>query len=296
MTRAPRYTTGSTTSADGTTIGYRQFGNGPGLVLLHGGTNAAQHMMRLGRLLADAFTIYLPDRRGRGRSGPYGPDYRIEREDEDLAAVVHATGAGYVFGPANGGLFALHGSIGLAQVERVVSYDPLLFLGQPGIDQFQELFGTICRQIRAGHLGEAMRYSAAQVATIEARRGAYPGWVAALLRHVPVAAFDLYLRLERPPEGTVAWRDLLRALPDELGLVIATQGTLDSYRSLDAATLLLFGGKSHPVFEATAQALHGVLPTSTVVRLPGINHDAAQTYGHPDAIAAATRDFLGAPG
>ena len=30
------YTIGSVISADGTTIGYRQIGSGPGLVLLHG--------------------------------------------------------------------------------------------------------------------------------------------------------------------------------------------------------------------------------------------------------------------
>lgn len=297
MREAEPYTHHAVASADGTTIGYRQLGSGPGLVLLHGGTNAAQHMMRMARLLADAFTVYLPDRRGRGTSGPYGPAYRIEREDDDLAAVVHATGARFVFGPANGALFALHGSIALTQVERVVAYEPLLFLGQPGIDQFHALFVTMQDMIRAGRLGDAMDYSAAQMATIEAQRGAYPAWTAAVLRHVPAAAYNTFLRLERPRRGDVAWRDLLHALPDELKLVIATDGTLDSYRQLEAATLLLHGAKSHPVFAATARALHEVLPNSKVVQLPGLNHDAAQTYGHPDAIAAATRVFLsqGAP-
>ena len=36
------------------------------VILLHGGVNASQHMMKLGHALADAFTVYLPDRRGRG--------------------------------------------------------------------------------------------------------------------------------------------------------------------------------------------------------------------------------------
>jgi pimeloyl-ACP methyl ester carboxylesterase len=290
--RSPSYTTHSVTSADGTTIGYRQFGDGPGVVLLHGGTNASQHMMRLGGLLADTFTVHLPDRRGRGLSGPYGPNYRLEREDEDLAAVVEATGAHFVFGPANGGLFALHGSIGLGTVEKVVAYEPLLFLGQPGIDDFRELFATTNRHVHEGHLGAALRYSAAQAASIDARRGAYPTWIPPLLRHTPAALFDLFLHVERPREGDVAWRDLLPALPGELELVVSTEGTLDSYRRLDADVLLLHGSRSHPVFEATAAALHDVLPTSTVVRLPGLNHDAAQTYGRPDPIAAATRVFL----
>jgi pimeloyl-ACP methyl ester carboxylesterase len=85
-------TTGSVVSADGTRIGYRRLGRGPSVILLHGGVNASQHMMKLGLALADAFTVYLPDRRGRGMSGAYGAAYGIQREDEDLAALVNYTG------------------------------------------------------------------------------------------------------------------------------------------------------------------------------------------------------------
>ena len=55
---------GVVVSADGTRIGYRRMGQGPSVILLHGGVNASQHMLRLGRALADAFMVYLPDRRG----------------------------------------------------------------------------------------------------------------------------------------------------------------------------------------------------------------------------------------
>jgi pimeloyl-ACP methyl ester carboxylesterase len=116
--RADVVTTGSVISADGTRIGYRRLGRVPSVILLHGGVNASQHMMKLGRALADTFTVYLPDRRGRGMSGAYGPAYGIEREDADLAAMVEHAAAECVFGPANGGLFALHGAIGLQQVRE----------------------------------------------------------------------------------------------------------------------------------------------------------------------------------
>jgi pimeloyl-ACP methyl ester carboxylesterase len=111
-------TTGSVVSADSTRIGFRSLGRGPGVILLHGGVNASQHMMKLGRALGDAFMVYLPDRRGRGMSGAFGPAYCIQREDEELAALVEHTGAERVFGPVNGGLFALHGAIGRRQVRR----------------------------------------------------------------------------------------------------------------------------------------------------------------------------------
>jgi pimeloyl-ACP methyl ester carboxylesterase len=69
------YTIGSVTSKDGTTIGYRQLGSGPGITLLHGAEGASQHVMKLGFALSDAFTVYIPDRRGRGLSGPFGDNY-----------------------------------------------------------------------------------------------------------------------------------------------------------------------------------------------------------------------------
>ena len=92
------YTKGVVTSADGTRIGYRQLGSGPGVVLLHGGVNSSQHLMRLGSALAGTCTVDIPDRRGRGLSGPIGADYGLSTEDEGLAALLKQTGARNVFG------------------------------------------------------------------------------------------------------------------------------------------------------------------------------------------------------
>src|SRR5262249_10761453 len=54
------YATGSVTSEDGTTVGYRRLGRGPGLVLVHGGMQAAHSFMKLATALSDAFTVYVP--------------------------------------------------------------------------------------------------------------------------------------------------------------------------------------------------------------------------------------------
>jgi pimeloyl-ACP methyl ester carboxylesterase len=177
-------TTGSVVSADGTRIGYRRLGRGPGVILLHGGVNASQHMLKLGRALADAFTVYLPDRRGRGMSGAFGPAYGIEREDEDLAAMVEHTAAECVFGPANGGLFALHGAIGLGQVRRVAAYEPLL-LGGPDDVAIRRTFTTMQQMIRGGRLGEGIVFSIHQSVDREVRRGQMSSWVGAAGVPVP---------------------------------------------------------------------------------------------------------------
>src|SRR5215471_8222941 len=87
------FTTGEVISRDGTRIGYRQVGRGPGLVLLHGSMQSSASHATLATTLADTFTVYLPDRRGRGRSGPAGDRYGMAREVEDVDALLTRTGA-----------------------------------------------------------------------------------------------------------------------------------------------------------------------------------------------------------
>jgi pimeloyl-ACP methyl ester carboxylesterase len=289
-------TTGSVVSADGTRIGYRRLGHGPGVIVLHGGVNASQHMLKLGRALADAFTVHLPDRRGRGMSGAFGPAYGIQREDEDLAAMVDHTGAEYVFGPANGGLFALHGAIGLGQVRKVAAYEPLLLWGGPDDVAIRRSFTTMQLQIRGGRLGAAIMYSIQESVQREVSRGHLSSRAGSAVQAFPsrigAGLIDLLLRHHHPRPGNVPWRELVASLPTELDPVLDTEGTLEQYRKLDAQVLLMYGSESDPMFPRCVEALHGVLPHSTVLRLPGLNHDSAQTYGKPDTIAAALRLFL----
>jgi pimeloyl-ACP methyl ester carboxylesterase len=294
--RADVVTTGSVISADGTRIGYRRLGRGPSVILLHGGVNASQHMMKLGRALADTFTVYLPDRRGRGMSGAYGPAYGIEREDADLAAMVEHAAAECVFGPANGGLFALHGAIGLQQVRKVAAYEPLLLRGGPDDAAIRRTFTTMQQMIRGGRMGKAIVFSIRESVDREIRRARMSRWVGTAVHVFPsrvgAGLIDLFLRYQRPRSGNVAWRELVASLPAELDPVLDTEGTLEQYRQLDAQVLLIYGSKTDPMFVDCAEALHGVLPHSTLLRLPGLNHDAAQTYGKPETIAAALRLFF----
>src|SRR5438034_7864763 len=67
----------SVTSADGTTIGYRSRGRGPGLVILHGGMESSTDYADLADALAGSLTVHVLDRRGRGLSGPHGDTYGL---------------------------------------------------------------------------------------------------------------------------------------------------------------------------------------------------------------------------
>src|SRR5438270_592473 len=64
-------------------------GHGPPLVLVHGTTADHTRWAPLLPVLDELFTVHAVDRRGRGASGD-DPDHAIEREFEDVAAVVDA--------------------------------------------------------------------------------------------------------------------------------------------------------------------------------------------------------------
>ncbi|MFJ7989342.1 alpha/beta fold hydrolase [Streptomyces sp. NPDC096351] len=98
---------GRVVSRDGTPIAYERYGEGPPLVLVSGALGTAAGERLLGGLLARRFSVVAYDRRGRGGSGDGGP-YAVEREVEDLAAVVGAAGPGAALhGTGTGGALVL---------------------------------------------------------------------------------------------------------------------------------------------------------------------------------------------
>jgi pimeloyl-ACP methyl ester carboxylesterase len=280
------YTKGFVTSSDGTRIGYRQLGSGPGVVLLHGGVNASQHLMRLGTALAETFTVYIPDRRGRGLSGPIGGHYSLRVEDQDLAAVVKQTGARNVFGVADGALFALHGALSLPNIEKVAAYEPLLFIDQPGLDKFVDFMRQFDEELAHGRLGDAI------VTTIKGS-GTPKSWAwipRGLL--APFLSFGMRVEAKRVKGDDVPLQDLLPTIHDEIELVKRTKGTLNDYRAVTADVLLLYGSKTDSMFKTTATALQGVLPYSMCIELPDLDHRSAQNYGKPERIAPVLQVFF----
>ena len=123
---SPRYEKRSVVSRDGTTVGYRQMGSGPGVVLVHGGMQASQNFMKLAAALAEQFTVCVPDRRGRGLSGPFGDDYCLQRECEDLQAVLRQTNTHFVFGLSSGALVCLQAALIIPEIRKAALYEPPL--------------------------------------------------------------------------------------------------------------------------------------------------------------------------
>jgi pimeloyl-ACP methyl ester carboxylesterase len=297
-TKTAAYQKKSVQSKDGTTIGFRQLGEGPGVVILHGGALASQHNMKLGAALASEFTVYIPDRRGRGMSGPCGPDYTIAREDEDLQAIVAETGAEYVFGSADGGLFALHASMTTPAIRKVAAFEPVVFVGQPGLDDFKRGISEGKRRLESDGVAAAMASLTSFAMGGQAERSKESvtapyrmlGWA---LAQPSICRVLLWADARMVRGDNVALRDLLPALIPELELVKATEGTIDQYRNVTAEVLILAGDDAVPLFTDTLDALEKVLPNWTRVDLPGVNHGAPQDQGgQPAVIADQLRRFF----
>src|SRR5262245_37154312 len=116
-------TTSRTTSRAGTTIAFDRTGQGPPLVLVVGAFNDRRTGAALAEILAPRFTVLGYDRRGRGDSGD-GAAYEVEREIEDLEAVIQAAGgSAAVFGYSSGAGLALRTAARGPAIARLALYE-----------------------------------------------------------------------------------------------------------------------------------------------------------------------------
>ena len=139
-------------SADGTTIAYDRRGEGPALVMVPGAFCDRKSFRSLAACLEPDFTVYLYDRRGRGDSSDAGA-YAVEREVEDLEAVVSAAGgAAYVFGHSSGAALALEAAAAGVDIRRLAAYEPP-YAGEGG--PTPELADDLRRLAASGHRDEA---------------------------------------------------------------------------------------------------------------------------------------------
>ena len=284
MSSKQKYIKSFVTSEDGTIVGYRQMGSGPGIVLLHGGVNASQNLMKMGKLLSDEFTVYIPERRGRGMSGPFGSDYNIKKEDQDLKALLNKTGAYYVFGTADGALFALHAAISLPSIHKVIAYEPLIFAGQPGLDEFKVIIKHLDKNIADNNIAKA---------TVEITKDSAASFRAIPdLVLIPLVKLILWINQRNVKGDDVPYQHLIQVLGPELHVVEKTEGTIDEYKVVSAKVLILEGSKTQSLLKDSATELYNVLPCSDLVELKGLNHDSAQDYGKPKPIANEIKRFL----
>ena len=110
-------------SKDGTAIAFDRVGTGQAVLLVGGAIDDGAENAPLGPALGDRFTVYNYARRGRGESGD-SPPYAVEREIEDLDAIItEAGGRAHVFGASSGGGLALEAAAAGLAIDRLAVYE-----------------------------------------------------------------------------------------------------------------------------------------------------------------------------
>jgi pimeloyl-ACP methyl ester carboxylesterase len=243
------------TSPDGTPIAYWRSGAGPALLLVHGTTADHTTTWRLVREdLERRFTVYAMDRRGRGGSGD-GPDYELEREAEDVAAVVDAIGEPvHVLGHSYGALAAIEAARLIPNIHRLILYE--------GVPLRGDAHGGADLDARFAALLEA---------------GDHEGVLITMYRDVvgmPPEEIEL-IRGQRD-----AWaRRMANAptLPRELAAERAYVFEPERFADMRTPTLLLVGGDSPAREMENARGIAAALADARVVVLPGQQHAAMYT-------------------
>ena len=282
-----KYTKGFVISKDGTTVGYRQMGSGPGLILLHGGISSSQYFMKLGAALSDEFTVYIPDRRGRGLSGPFGDNYSTQREVEDLGAILKKTDAHYIFGASSGGLIALQTSITSQDILKIATYEPLVYADKFEMDKFNASVKHFDNELSEGKDVTAM-------VDITKADGHPSGVFYKLPDFIMKIIFKLVLTQDtmRVKGDDVSIEDLMPTLKFDVQLVNETEGKLEKFKNVQAEVLLIGGSKSSLLIKHSLETLEKLLPHCKHIELQGLDHDSAQNYGKPEIIAQEIKQFL----
>jgi pimeloyl-ACP methyl ester carboxylesterase len=232
--------------------------------MVHGAGSGKWGFALVRPLLEPRFTVWAVDRRGRGDSGD-GEGYSVEREFEDVAAVVREAGEGaLLFGHSYGALVAAGAAGRLDGLRRLVLYEPPMggVLADP---QWRERLQT---QLAGGQREAAVRLFLHDV-------GGYS--------HVDIDVM----------EGTPAWEQRLAVAPTvprelQAEAAFAMDGLGLDRLGLDC--LLLVGSESPDWARRSTEAFGAAIPEVDVHTLEGHGHGAAVSA--PELLAAEIERFM----
>jgi pimeloyl-ACP methyl ester carboxylesterase len=211
------------------------------------------------------FTVCAVNRRGRGGSVD-NPPYSVEKEIDDLRAVLSAVGSpSYVYGHSGGAVLTLETLNRGLGVDRAVVYEPPFFVDGTRTPPPADLAERLSKLVEEGNRDEAVKTFF--------REG--PGLSEAAIEAMSSAPFW-------PAQVALAHT----AVNDS---IIVGQGQLSPERFSDVSVpvLVLGGGASPEWMQAGVRALAELLPDATLHVLPGQTHSAA-----PDVLGPALVGLL----
>lgn len=265
---------GNVTSMDGTTIAYSAWGDGEPIIIIDGATAyraTTPENEQVAKLLADEFCVINYDRRGRGGSGDTAP-YAVEREFEDLAAIIEQAAAGRpvtVFGWSSGGHLALNAANSGVPMERLAVFEPPVVVDDSRPPLPADYVERLDEAVASGRRGDA-------VALFMTAAAGLPEEVVSGMRES-----EMWSGLEAIAH-TIAYDG--RNLGDTMS---GKPLRADLWHKVDLPVLVMHGTGTWPFLIAGSQAVAGQLRTATLKPVPGENHSTT-----PEVLAAALREFM----
>lgn len=241
-------------SKDGTPIVYEKLGSGPPVILIGGAmvTRTLPAHTELAAALSAENTVINYDRRGRGDSGDT-PPYSIDREIEDLQALIEAAGgSAAVYGMSSGAILALHAVSRGLNITKAVFYEPPFIVDPSDRRPPADSLAVVTKLVAQGRRAAAATYFMTKIFGM-------PSFVPLLLRLTP---------FWRP---TVA---VANTLPYDL-TITGDYSIPSGASSAKLPSLVLHGDHTQPLLIHGAQALARTLPQATLQVLPGANHQIA---------------------
>jgi len=269
-------------SADGTRIAYDTTGHGPALVIVGGALSDRRFskFVKLAELLAGHFTAINYDRRGRGDSGD-APSYAIEREIEDLTAVIEAVGGrASVLGFSSGAVLAARASAAGAPIEQMALYEPPFLVDDsrtPPADDFLVRMEALLAEERRG---DAMRQ-------LFVEGMGMPRLIPAVMRLLPI-----WRRLE-PVAHTIPY-DWTLLGEDHQGRPLRRS----EWAAATTPAIAFSGSKSPAQLRSAARALAEALPQAEHRELAGQSHNPSNKVlaaAVIEALAPARRATVARP-
>lgn len=252
-------------SQDGTAIAFDQTGKGPAIILVLGAFNDHAGGAPLAARLSEHFTVFNYDRRARGASGD-ASIYAIEREIEDIAALIHeAGGSASVFGYSSGALLALMAAERGLSITKLALYEPPFLVKQGLAGRAREVAAQLIDLLSRGERGAAVELYQTELVGI-------PVEIVAQLRDAP-------------------FRPALEAIAQSLVYDAMILGKMDllaqRFDSISVPTLLISGEASPIILGDAAQGITDALPHAHHRRLPDQTHDLV-----PPVLAPVLEEFF----